>query len=136
VSDLLLYEPRTESPTNLAAALQDALPSLRIDRRRPLGLFWEIYDVRPEGETIGTSLTIERIGVPFWRRAAEALRLVDGASTMNVRWQEVPQRGTTTAARGVSVDLSRLQPGRYRIVLSLTPEREPTVTATRDVVVE
>jgi hypothetical protein len=133
LSDVLLYAPRDLTPRQLDDALALALPTEVVRADRPLGLFWETYGVRPTGEVFGVALTVERIGVSWLRRAAETIRLTTRDAPLSVQWQEVPNRGTGIASRGVAVDLSRLQTGRYRIRVSVTPRGEAPVVSTREI---
>jgi hypothetical protein len=38
---------------------------------------------------------------------------------MKMQWTEVPDRGDGIASRSVTLDLSKLEPGRYEISLSV-----------------
>jgi hypothetical protein len=136
VSDLLLYAPRDSAQRRLADVIPLALATNRVQAREPLGLFWETYGLRAEGEVLAVSITIERVGDPWFRKAAERLHLASRSYPLRVQWQEVPDRGDGVASRAVSLDLSRLAAGRYRIRLSSTPRGEAPVLATREVVVE
>jgi hypothetical protein len=136
LSDLLLYAPRDSTPTDLQDVLPLALPTEEVRADRALGLFWEIYGVHPAGEVFGVALTVEGIGGGWLRRAAETMRLATRGTPLRVQWQEVPNGADGIASRGVSVDLSRLRPGRYRINLTVTPRGEPPVVSTREVIVE
>jgi hypothetical protein len=64
VSDLLLYSSSAESPYELAAVRDSALASDVAPMSRTLGVFWETYGLRPEGEPVAFTLTVEQIGAP------------------------------------------------------------------------
>jgi len=136
VSDLLLFTPRDTGLHHLADVLPLALATDRVPANRPLGLFWETYGVRPTGELLAVSLTVERRRESWLRRAGRRLGLVSHTSPLRVQWQEVPDRAEQVAARAVTVDLSRLEAGRYEVQLTITPRGEPPVIATREVVIE
>jgi hypothetical protein len=51
LSDLLLYAPRDATPKSLIEAVPLTLHSLRTPSIRRIGIFWETYGARPEGET-------------------------------------------------------------------------------------
>ena len=138
VSDLLMFAPRAgdSAPRKLADALPLVLHAGRVSATQPLGLFWETYGVRPQGESFGVSLTIDRIQEGWMRRAAERVHLATPFSPVRVEWQEVPDHGDNIASRAVSLDLSRLSPGRYEITLTVTPKDEPSVVAKREVAVD
>ena len=138
VSDLLLFAPAdsTPLPQQLGDALPRALATHRITANRPLGIFWETYGVRPGGEVLGVTLTIERVREAWWRRAAQRVGLASSTSPLHVQWQEVPDRSNRAAPRAIAVDLSRLAEGHYRVRLTVSPRNEPPVVATREIVVE
>ena len=100
---------------------------------RSLGVFWEAYGLRPEGEPVRFTLTVEQIGVGWLQRAAEHLHFADPTTGLRVQWQEVPQHVNGIAGRGVRVDLSRLRAGRYRLQLAVEAAGEPVVTSTRQI---
>ena len=136
LSDLLLFAPRDSTPRRLADAVPLALATDRVSAGRPLGLFWETYGVRPEGEVFDISLTIERVGEGWMRRAAQRLKLATRTTPLRMQWQEVPDRADNAAARAVAMDVSHLASGRYRIRLTVAPRGEPAVITTREVTLE
>src|SRR6185503_18927618 len=87
---------------------------------RPLGVYWETYGLRPTGEPVHFTLTVEQVGVSWLRHVAERLRFADPTSALRIQWQEVPLQQDGIAGRGVRVDLSRLRSGRYRVELSVS----------------
>jgi hypothetical protein len=121
ISDLLMFAPRSADslPHRLDDALPLALHNEDIDRNKPLGLFWEAYGVRPAGESFTVSIGIERIQDGWMRRTAQRLHLATPFSPMKMQWTEVPDRGDGIASRSVTLDLSKLEPGRYEISLSV-----------------
>src|SRR2546425_5506893 len=54
---------------------------------------------------------------------------------VRLEWQDVPERVDGIGARALTVDVSGLSPGRYRVVLSVKAEDEPAVAASREIVV-
>jgi hypothetical protein len=138
VSDLLIFAPRGADST--AHKLADVLPLMvhgtRVSASRPLGVFWETYGVRPDGESLAVSLTIERIKEGWARRAAERLHLATPFSPMAVHWQEVPDAANHLSSRAVTLDLSRLTPGRYEISLNVSAGDAPPAVARREIVVD
>lgn len=129
-SDLLLYAPADSAPHRLEDVLPRALPTSRVRRGEPLGLFWEMYGLSPAGEVIGISLTIARDQEGLFRRAAEALRLARPMTPLSYTWGERPDPQSGIAARAVTVDLSRFPAGRYRVVLTIARKgRSPAVVS-------
>jgi hypothetical protein len=85
-------------------------------------VYWEIYGVRPAGEPLSVTLAVERVGVAWHTRAAERLGLASKVTPLKVRWQEVPARDAGFASRAITVDLSSLPAGRYRMHLTAAAE--------------
>jgi len=54
---------------------------------------------------------------------------------VRLEWQDVPELRDGIGARALTVELSGLSPGRYRVVLSVKPQDEPAVAASREIVV-
>ena len=137
MSDLLIFTPPTaETPLHgLDAVLPLALQDDRVSATQPVGIFWEAYGVRSEGENLDVALQIDRIKEGWRRRTAERLHLASPFSPVKVQWQEMPNGVNRVASRAMALDLSRLDPGRYEIRLTLTAKDEPAVVATREIVV-
>jgi hypothetical protein len=137
ISDLLLFSPEAADslPHRLDDALRNALHTDRVGSGKRVGLFWETYGVRPDGESFAVTITIERTREGWMRRTAERLHLATPFSPMQVRWNEVPDREHGIASQAVSLDLSRLQAGRYEISLTVTPADGAPVVSTREVTV-
>ena len=100
---------------------------------RQIGLFWEAYGARPEGEAFEYALLVQAIGRSWLHRTFVKLHLTDPDRSLSVLWNEVPTVLTTSRRRGVTVDLSRLKPGRYHVRLSLTGRGEAPIVTERDI---
>jgi hypothetical protein len=136
-SDLLLFAPR--SPDSLPHRLEDALPLATAGNRvsgNRVGLFWEIYGVRKEGESFAVTITIDRIREGLVRRAAERLHLASPFSPVQVQWKEVPDPVDGIASRAVVLDLSKLSNGRYEISVGVARPGEAPTISKREIVVE
>jgi hypothetical protein len=133
LSDLLLYAPDTAPAYELSAVRDSALASSVVPGSRGVGVYWETYGLKPDGEPVRYTLTVEQIGVSWLRRAAEALRFADPTSSLRVQWTEVPERRGDVVGRGVRVDLSRLKPGRYRIELSASTDDGTSAATHREI---
>jgi hypothetical protein len=132
LSDLLLYTPRDTTPVALTEAMPLALRALRVPRSRRLGLFWEAYGVRPKGEAFEYALLVEPIGQSWIRRTFIKLKLKEKDAALSLQWKEVPAAADGIASRALTVDLSPLKPGRYRVRLSLTPTGDLPILAERE----
>jgi hypothetical protein len=133
LSDLLLYAPRDSAPKSLNDAVPLTLHALRAPSNRQIGIFWETYGVRPEGETFDYSLAVERIDQGLIHSALVKLHVMDPDRGINLQWREVPTITGQVASRGVTVDLSRLKPGTYRVRLMLTSGTDLPIVAERSI---
>ena len=138
LSDLLFYgySPDASPAYELEAVRDSALASVSIAGTRAVGVYWETYGLRPGGEPVKFTLTVEPVGVSLLRRAAEALRFADPTSALRVQWSEVPVESHGLAGRGVRVDLSRLRGGRYRVELLVSTDRGEEAVAAREIAVK
>ena len=138
LSDLLLFSPRPSDSIShrLETVLPLALQTDRVNGRDLLGVFWETYGVRPEGESFPVTITIERIREGLMRRTAERLHLASPFSPVKVQWREVPDGKNGIASRAVNLDLSQLGSGLYAISVTLTPADGAPVVSTRELRIE
>ena len=133
LSDLLLYAPRDSAPKSLIEAVPLTLHTLRAPSNRQIGIFWETYGVRSEGETFDYALAVDPIDQGFIHSALVKLHVEDPDRGLNLQWREVPSITGQIASRGVTVDLSRLKPGRYRVRLTLTSGTDLPIVAERSI---
>lgn len=133
LSDLLLYAPGKSTPHMISDVLPHVLPTDRIHRREPLGLYWETYGLDPRGETVSVSVTIARTDDGLLHRAAQVLRVAGRDTPLTVRWREVPESGTGIAARAVAVDLSRLPTGHYVVSIAEAADGRVPITVSRPI---
>ena len=130
---LLLYAPRDSAPKSLADAVPLTLHALRAPSNRQIGIFWETYGVRPQGETFDYALAVEPIDQGLIHRALVKLHVKDPDRGLSLQWREVPSITGQIASRGVTVDLSRLRPGQYRVRLMLTSGTDLPIVAERSI---
>jgi hypothetical protein len=137
VSDLFLFAPPSSDalPRRLEDALSLALDSDHVSRNQLLGLFWETYGVRAQGEHPSISISIERIKEGWLRRTAERVHLKTPFAPMKLQWTEMPG-GDGIASRSVALNLSQLELGRYEITLTVTPGDGLPLVAKREVTLD
>ena len=133
ISDLLLFDGPANLPTSLDEATARARGSLKVDRSKPVGVYWEMYGVSPAGETLAYRLTVTRERTPWYRRAAEKLGVVERRAPVRMQWDEPSARPGAAHARALAVDFSTLPEGRYRIELTLETGNLTIATASRTV---
>lgn len=122
LSDLLFYTAQdSTAPATLAEAVPRALHAERAPSSRQIGVFWEAYGVPSEGgQSVNYALLVTPEGQSIFHKAFVKLHLMEADRTLSVQWREVPAAKDGIASRGVTVDLSRLKPGRYSVRLSVT----------------
>jgi hypothetical protein len=133
LSDLLLYAPRDSAPKSLIEAVPLALHAPRAPSNRQIGIFWEAYGARPEGETFDYALAVEPIDQGLIHSALVKLHVMEPDRGLNLRWREAPSLTGPIASRGLTVDLSRLKPGQYRVRLTLTSGTDLPIVAERSI---
>jgi hypothetical protein len=131
LSDILLYRAGDTAATSLEDVARYGLGAERIATGGRVGVYWEVYGVRPAGEPLSVTLTVERVRAGWGRRAAERLGLAAKATPLRVRWQEVPKRDSGIASRAIMIDLSGMPPGGYRMQLSVVAEDGSTAASER-----
>lgn len=133
LSDLLLYTPHDSAPKSLTDAIPRVLHAMRAPMNRQIGVFWETYGVRPTGERLEYALQVAPEDETLLHRALAKLHIVDADQSLSLQWQEVPSAANGIASRGVTVDLSRLRPGRYSVRLMLTSGKDVPIVAERSI---
>jgi hypothetical protein len=133
LSDLLLYTPRDSAPRSLTEAVPLALHAPRAPHNRQVGVFWEAYGVAAPSGALDYSLAIEPVDDGLLQRALVKLHVKDPTRAVNLKWREVPAIDGAIASRGVTVDLSRLRPGQYRVRLILTSGTDLPIVAERSI---
>ena len=133
LSDLLLYAPRDSAPKTLADAVPLALHAPRAPINRQIGIFWEAYGVAPEGETLEYAIAVDPIDQGVFHRALVKLHVEDPDRGLNLQWREVASTAGQIASRAMTVDLSRLRPGHYRVRLMLTSGTNLPIVAERSI---
>jgi hypothetical protein len=134
VSDLLLFNAEDGAPETVGAALERAIPGDTIYRSRPIGMYWETYGVADEGEALDVAVTVERIDRSWLRGVRQKLKLSDPDSPLRLHWSDARPAGAGEAlSRAISLQLANLEPGKYRITMTLSRADQVAATAAREV---
>jgi len=136
VSDLLLLEPFDSMPGDLSAVLNHVLPTTSVPAGGRLGLFWELHGMSPGGETVTTSLALRPRGGGWLRHTVEALGLAARRAAVELEWDEVlvpDSTDATIAHRAITLDLTGVPPGLYRIELIVTTRGRAPFTTSRNI---
>ncbi len=147
ISDLLLLEADgrasvssgstapESSPETLEETLPRALPGVAV-AAGPVEVAWEVYGLPSEVDRLRFRVTVEPEGRGLLRRAGEALRFLSPPAPVEIRWEEgrppppSGPAGEVPVFRRVQLDLSGVEPGSYRLTLSLAlPGRTETVSS-------
>jgi hypothetical protein len=136
ISDLLLFDDPSTLPETLDDAALRARGTMRVERTKPVGVFWEMYGVSSSGESLAYTLTVTRDGISWYRRAAEKLKVVDRPAPVRMEWNEPSARPGATRSRALALDLSTLPEGRYRVELALEAGGQAAAAATRVITVK
>ncbi|MGH7567816.1 MAG: hypothetical protein ACREL9_02435 [Gemmatimonadales bacterium] len=144
LSDLLVYDPPSpahppSSSDSVSGDLDAVIPrvrgSLTVPAGRRLGLFWELYGVDPGGEVVTFDLAVTRTGGSWLRRATESLGLSAPRAPVRLQWREVPEWSGPAAGRALTLDLTGVTPGRYRIALTVLAAGQSPTTISRELLI-
>lgn len=135
LSDLLLHSPSDDlaQTPSFRELVRLALQGVAVSVSR-VGIYWETYGVRPGGEALDVTLTLERTSTPWIRRAATRIGLARRATPLQIRWRESPGPEHGGAPRSVTVNVGDLAPGEYRVSLSAHGDDGAAATSTRTIV--
>jgi len=123
-------------PGDLSAVLAHVLPTTRVAAGGRLGLFWELHGLSPGGETVTTSLALRPRGGGWLRHTVEALGLAARRAAVELEWDEVlvpDSTDATVAHRAITLDLTGVPPGLYRVELIVTARGRAPFTTSRDI---
>jgi hypothetical protein len=110
-----------------------ALPAATLPAGRPIGLYWEWYEHPPQGSGVTIEARVAREG---GKGAPSPLGRSDcippEKAAIAVQWREAPA-DRSVVARSVTLDLARLEPGRYLIAVSMQAGQSPPRCTSREV---
>ena len=136
ISQLALFDPAALShpdstPATVDAFLSVARSSSTISRTERLGLFWESYGVNSLDDRVFLRVDVVRDGRSWLRRAGERIGVVGKDGGIRMTWRDASRDPGSVMGRSVVLDLTTLDPGRYRVELQLWLEGERPTTASR-----
>lgn len=132
LSDILLYRGGGDPPEQLDSALARAIPGVHVARGEPVGVFWETYWPGKPADSAEVSLTVERVDHRFFRSAFQRVGLADQDSPLKMHWNDARPVVGGMSTYAVSLDLSNLSAGRYRVSLAVTNGDGAPVTTFRE----
>jgi hypothetical protein len=143
LSPPILFEPPSDVSTRVTdrEAVARMYGTTRFNRLSRVGVYWEAYGFSVT-DTVEVELRVERQDRPgIVGRAIEVLGMGEqGQAGGALRWRDVPGAGRAiqiregdvpVQLRNVTVDVSRLARGTYRLTLSLKTPRRAAVSSER-----
>jgi len=131
ISDLMLLAPGDESPDRLELALPLAMPSSSVTAGDEIGLYWEVYGLDRHSDSLQFSLSVEKIGKSFLRRAAEWAGFARPSNdAIQMKWTE-PVINMDNVKRGIRLRLTEDMDGMYVIRLTAMSATGERVMATK-----
>ena len=131
-SDILLLRGTERPPRSLEEALPSALVRPGVQSSDPLAIAWELSGLGFRPETVEYELSVERGGRNVFRRIGEFLGLADRPQPLALSWQEPAPDYPTHQFRHLNLDLPPLDPGDYRITLTVRTATRSDVVVTKD----
>ncbi len=119
LSDMLLIDAtvlRAGSAT-LERAAEAMLTSSSVRTATKVGVYWEVYDLRAVDAIGDVALSLQRERSGAFRRAAEAMGIVDRALPVTLEWRDNTRGSERVLPRSVVVDLVGVPAGRYTLAL-------------------
>jgi tetratricopeptide (TPR) repeat protein len=135
VSDLLITSGDSPLPGSLAAAIPRTRGSLRVRAGEKLGLYWEVYGLGPDAETVSVHVALHKVGAGQLGRLQE-VELAENPP-LSLGWDEVVPAYTRIWPRSLVVDLPNdLSPGIYAFYLEVGARTREPVRSVRALLVE
>ena len=131
LSDLLLLEGRGPAPASLQEALPAALSRAEIRPDQALAVAWEVAGLGFRPESLELELSVDRSDRNVLRRLGDLLGISERPPSLAVSWEEPAPDHPTHLFRWLDLDLPPLDPGEYRITLTLRTAGRSDVSATR-----
>ncbi len=131
LSEVLLTEPIERPPPRLESAIPYTLPPSALTPGARIGLYWELYGADGSPHSAVVSLTVEKVGKGFVRKAAEWIGLVgDRKNRIQMQWDEsiIPRE---YSPRYITVQLAPEMKGTYLITVQVRLETGAQAARTR-----
>src|SRR5690606_16238873 len=129
VSDVVLFDDRYDLDD--VALLDAMLPSASLTGRVSVGVYFEVYGAR-EDEPLRITIAGERIKESFFRRITRAVLRRRPKRPLRLKWTEGARKTVDGAMqRSLTIDLSDLPDGEYRLALTIERGGGEAVTSSR-----
>ena len=126
LSDILLVQAEAASSGAVNPLTAVALTGPLLPVGRPVGIYWEWYQRPAAGSVLAIEARVARLG---GKGFPDPLGHSDcgpaGKAAIAVQWREQVAERPAGVGRVVALDLTRLEPGRYLIAISVGVEGAP-----------
>ena len=127
LSDILLVRAEAAGTGAIDTLTAVTLPGTVLPGGQLVGIYWEWYERPPAGTVLAIEARVAKLGGkgqpdPLGRSACAP----PGKSAIAVQWREPVTARPTAVGRAVALDLTRLEPGRYLIAISVSAEGATT----------
>jgi len=126
LSDILLVQSEAANSGAVEPLTAVALTGPSLPVGRPVGLYWEWYERPAAGAVLAIEARVARMGrkgPPDPLGHSECVPA--GKAAMAVQWRESVGAHPSGVGSAVALDLTRLEPGRYLIAISVGVEGVP-----------
>lgn len=131
LSDALLLDASRAMPETLMAAVGQALPGTAILPGQPLGVAWEVTGLGFEAVNMAYRLIVEKQDRGLLQKVGALVGLFGGGPEVQLSWSEQGGGGARRQFRVTDVDITSLDPGRYRLTLELELPGRSTMAVQR-----
>ena len=135
LSDVAYFTPADSLPDSFATLIPLMRAGTTARRGDRLGLYWEISGIPAADARVVTRIEVVREGQSWLRRAGERIGLLDPDRGVRLGWQESIRERNGTIPRSVVLDLASLEPGTYRIEVTVVAPGEAPMIASRELVI-
>ncbi len=126
LSDILLVRPEAASSGAVGPLTAAALTGPLLPAGRPVGIYWEWYERPAAGAVLAIEARVARVGRkgrPDPLGHSECAPA--GKAAIAVQWRQAVDPRASGVGRAVALDLTRLEPGRYLVAISVGVEGAP-----------
>lgn len=132
LSDILLLEGGLPAPASLEAALPAARPRARVLPGEPIAIAWEVAGLGFRPEILRFEVSVDRTDRNVFRRIGQFFGLAGRPASLVLSWEEPGPPAPAPHFRHLDLALPDLDPGTYRITLTLRTQGRSEVIARRD----
>ncbi len=135
ISNILLFDPPDPLPLEIQNVAEHALASTILAPGSQLGLYWEIYGLSDQNDSLTTTVTVVKGGRNFIRRLTSGFRR--GSDTeVSIDWTAPTGRAAFANPHSVGLDLTGLEPGDYQVKVEAVSSNGDQVVAEQPIKIQ